>query len=111
MLFRFLDFFVRLFDLSFQFLYFRLFFVDLLLHLVNSNSGENRSFIVRDVMKTDLVTVSPQTSSLKALLLMREKNIGCLPVVKNKKLLGLITSQDFLTVSTKLFEERLREKL
>jgi CBS domain-containing protein len=39
---------------------------------------------------------------------MREKNIGCLPVCRNGKLAGIVTAHDFLTVSTKLFEERLK---
>jgi CBS domain-containing protein len=65
--------------------------------------------VVRDVMKKDLTTVAPETPTLEALGLMREKNIGCLPVVVDGKLNGLITAHDFLTVSTKLFEERLSE--
>ena len=64
--------------------------------------------IVRDVMKRNLFTITPETQTLEALMLMREKNIGCLPVIKNEKLVGLITAYDFLTVSAKLFEERLR---
>ena len=60
-------------------------------------------------MKTDLITISPETPTLEALNLMREKKIGCLPVVKDQKLVGLLTAHDFLTVSTKLFEERLKE--
>ena len=63
---------------------------------------------VRDVMKRHLFTITPETLTLVALMLMREKNIGCLPVIKNEKLVGLITAYDFLTVSAKLFEERLR---
>lgn len=63
--------------------------------------------VVGDVMKTDLITVVPETSTLKALELMREHRIGCLPVVKDNKLIGLVTAYDFLTVSAKLFEERL----
>ena len=62
---------------------------------------------VRDIMKTDLVTVAPETPTLDALQLMREKNIGCLPVVKSRRLVGLVTAYDFLTVSSKLLEERL----
>jgi len=65
--------------------------------------------IVRDVMKMNPITISPDTSSIEALNLMREKNIGCLPVVKAEKLVGLITAYDFLTVSDKLFEERLQD--
>jgi CBS domain-containing protein/gamma-glutamyl:cysteine ligase YbdK (ATP-grasp superfamily) len=63
--------------------------------------------IIRDVMKTDLITITPDTPTLAALTLMREHDIGCLPVVKDRRLVGLITSHDFLTVSVKLFEERL----
>ncbi|QQS31826.1 MAG: CBS domain-containing protein [Acidobacteriota bacterium] len=63
--------------------------------------------IVRDVMKTDLITIDPETPTLTALELMREKRIGCLPVVKDAKLIGLVTAYDFLTVSAKLFEEKL----
>lgn len=63
--------------------------------------------VVGDVMKTNLITVVPETPTLEALELMREHRIGCLPVVKNGKLIGLVTAYDFLTVSAKLFEERL----
>jgi CBS domain-containing protein/gamma-glutamylcysteine synthetase len=65
--------------------------------------------IVRDVMKTDLITISPETRTLDALELMREGRIGCLPVVKDDKLVGLVTAYDFLTVSAKLFEEKLQD--
>jgi CBS domain-containing protein/gamma-glutamylcysteine synthetase len=73
--------------------------------LGKTNGGDE--IIVRDVMKQNLTTVKPETPTLEALLLMREKNIGCLPVIKSDKLVGLITAHDFLTVSTKLFEEKL----
>ena len=63
---------------------------------------------VRDVMKREPITVSPETPTLEALLTMREKNIGCLPVVKDDRLVGMITAHDFLTVSARLLEERLR---
>lgn len=78
-----------------------------LLKLLTEHCGEE--IIVRDVMKTKLVTVSPETSSLEALKTMRDHDIGCLPVVHNNRLIGLITAFDFLTVSVKLFEERIRE--
>lgn len=80
---------------------------DLLKLFAVGRADEKTEVIVRDVMKTKPITITPQTPTLEALKLMREKNIGCLPVVKNKKLVGLITAYDFLTVSAKLFEERL----
>ena len=60
-------------------------------------------------MTENLVTITPETPTLDALTLMRDNNIGCLPVVKNERLVGLITAYDFLTVSSKLFEEKLMD--
>jgi CBS domain-containing protein len=80
---------------------------DLLALLALGKLHSSKHFVIRDVMKTDLVTVRPETPTLEALELMRERKIGCLPVIKEDKLVGLITAHDFLTVSAKLFEERL----
>lgn len=81
-----------------------------LIELVALNKlGKCGEITVRDIMKENLITISADTSALDALLLMREKEIGCLPIVNGKRLLGLITAYDFLTVSTKLFEERLMD--
>lgn len=77
-----------------------------LLELLVTSKAENET-VIRDVMKKDPITVKPETSSLEALLIMREKGIGCLPVIKGGKLVGMITAHDFLEVSTKLLEERL----
>jgi CBS domain-containing protein len=71
--------------------------------------SEGGSIVVSDVMKTDLTTVEPGTPTLDALRLMRERSIGALPVTVDGKLVGLLTAHDFLTVSSKLLEERLRE--
>jgi CBS domain-containing protein len=79
-----------------------------LLELIALGKISRGVIVVRDVMKTNLITVEPHTPTLKALEMMRDKRIGCLPVVKDNKLVGLITTYDFLTVSAKLFEEKLR---
>ena len=71
-------------------------------------AGE-KGVAVKDVMKTDLVTVGMDTPTVAALELMRDRGIGALPVVSDRKLVGLVTAHDFLTVSTKLFEERLKQ--
>ena len=81
---------------------------DLLAHFADSAKTEEKKS-ARDIMQTDLITIEPTTETLDALRIMREKNIGCLPVVAVGKLVGLLTTHDFLSVSTKLFEERLRE--
>lgn len=80
---------------------------DLIELLASGKFAMSEHVIVRDIMKTDLVTITPETSTLEALELMRKRNIGCLPVVKDERLVGIVTAYDFLTVSTKLFEEKL----
>ena len=82
---------------------------DLLEIVATDKTKQTGEIVVRDIMKTDLVTIAPETPTLEALNLMRDKNIGSLPIVKEGKLVGLITAHDFLTVSAKLLEERLKE--
>lgn len=84
-----------------------------LLRLFTRESSRDRArepLIVRDIMKTNLLTITPETETLDALYMMRNENIGCLPVCKDGKLIGIITAHDFLTVSTRLLEERLKEE-
>jgi CBS domain-containing protein len=78
-----------------------------LLELVACGTQDPKKIAIGDIMKTALITIDPETPTLTALNLMREKGIGCLPVVRNKRLIGLVTSYDFLTVSAKLLEEKL----
>jgi CBS domain-containing protein len=79
-----------------------------LLELIVLGKADGRCAIpVREVMKCDLITITPETSALEALFIMRDKGIGCLPVVNGKMLVGLVTAYDYLTVSAKLFERML----
>jgi CBS domain-containing protein/gamma-glutamylcysteine synthetase len=63
--------------------------------------------MVREIMKPDPVTVTPQTPTLDAIALMRNCQVGCLPVVDNGFLVGILTAHDFLKISSQLFEEQL----
>lgn len=52
---------------------------------------------VREIMHTDVATVSEDTELTKAAELLQEHKWGCLPVVDNdKKLVGIVTDADFL---------------
>ena len=62
---------------------------------------------VREIMKTDPVKVSSTTSTLEAMDLMRRNKVGCLPVVDDGQLVGIVTSYDFLDASARLFKEQL----
>jgi CBS domain-containing protein len=64
---------------------------------------------VRSIMKTAPVTVTPDTPTLKAIEIMRQRRVGCLPIVDSAhRLVGIVTAQDFLEISGRLFEEHLR---
>lgn len=62
---------------------------------------------VREIMKADPVTVSSTTPTLEALEVMRSNKVGCLPVVDDGQLVGILTSYDFLDASARLFKAQL----
>lgn len=64
---------------------------------------------VANIMKTELVTVTPDTPTLQAIRKMRESRVGCLPVVQGNRLVGILTEHDFLEVAGTLLEQRLEE--
>jgi CBS domain-containing membrane protein len=51
---------------------------------------------VKEVMSEPPITVSPEVRVTKAARLMMEKKIGCLPVVEEETLVGLVTETDLL---------------
>ncbi|HEY6659927.1 MAG TPA: CBS domain-containing protein [Pyrinomonadaceae bacterium] len=79
----------------------------LLRMMINSASGNSKLTTVREIMVEDPVTVSPSTSSLEAMEIMRKNRVGCLPVVEGNQLVGIITSYDFLEATAKLFQQHL----
>jgi CBS domain-containing protein len=53
---------------------------------------------VKDVMTTDVVTTGPETSLIEAAGILTERKIGCLPVVENGRLVGILTEGDFVAL-------------
>ena len=51
---------------------------------------------IRDVMTRDPITITSDSTIGKALVLMRENGISRLPVIKNDKLVGLVTIRDII---------------
>ena len=56
------------------------------------------SLAVKDVMATAVVTVRPDASLVYAARLLTERKIGCLPVVENGRLVGILTEGDFVAL-------------
>ena len=61
-----------------------------------SKSALLKSVLIKDVMKKKVVTVKPDTPIKDAAHLMKEKKIGCVPVVNEGALVGLVTTTDIL---------------
>jgi acetoin utilization protein AcuB len=57
---------------------------------------------VKGVMSKEMLTVSPDVPIDEAALMMRENRIGGLPVVKDGKLVGVITETDIFTAFLEL---------
>jgi CBS domain-containing protein len=55
-----------------------------------------KTVAVKKIMVKKVITVSPDADIKDAGRIMLEKKIGCLPVVENDKLVGLITETDIL---------------
>jgi CBS domain-containing protein/gamma-glutamylcysteine synthetase len=64
---------------------------------------------VSEIMRKDPITVSPDASTLEAIGLMIHHGVGCLPVVKDDQLAGIITERDLMNVAAELLREQLKE--
>ena len=58
-----------------------------------------------DIMVRDVATVDRRASLRQAALFLERHRIGCLPVVTNGKLQGIITDTDFVAVAINLLEQ------
>jgi predicted transcriptional regulator len=83
----------------------------ILMRYFNERSRFNgkEAIVVKDIMLHDPTTIAPDATILEAMYLMRDKKLGCLPVVKNGELIGLITEMDFLRISGRLIERLEKE--
>jgi len=54
------------------------------------------TLFVKDVMATDVLTTTPDTPLAEAARVLMEHKIGCLPVIKDGSLVGILTEGDFV---------------
>jgi len=55
-----------------------------------------KAVVVKEVMVNVVITISPEASIEEGGKVMLEKKIGCLPVIQEGNLIGLITETDIL---------------
>ncbi len=57
---------------------------------------------VQNIMRRGIISISPESHASDAASLMADNKIGALPVVKNGKLVGIVSATDILRVFSKL---------
>jgi CBS domain-containing protein len=75
----------------------------------NRNLKNQQEEVIKDIMIKEPITISPSATILDAISIMRDNRIGCLPVVQENELVGVITEMDFVRISSRLIE-RLESK-
>ncbi len=64
-----------------------------------------KAILVEDMMVTDIATVDENASLRQAALFLEKHRIGCLPVVTDGELHGIVTDTDFVAVAINLLEQ------
>ncbi len=59
---------------------------------------------ISDIMIKRIITIDPDKDIYDALVIMRDKNIRQLPVMHDKRLVGLLTLKDILKIEPQLFD-------
>ena len=81
-----------------------MFSLDDLVKALRERKGDNRTVMIGEIMQRDVPTLTPETSTIDAIKLLRESELSGLPVVRDGKLVGILTESDFLTVAQRLLE-------
>jgi CBS domain-containing protein len=84
-------------------------FVVLRLYTRGEMGRGSQSVAVSDIMKREVYTVAPDAPTGEAIALMRKHQIGCLPVVLDGRLVGVVTERDYMAIAGELLEQKLRE--
>jgi CBS domain-containing protein len=73
--------------------------------LTKTSKEKKQTSRIKDFMIKDPISVSPDCSIADALKAMLEHDAGCLTVIKDKRLVGMVTETHFVKVSAKLIHE------
>jgi len=57
-----------------------------------------KTLLVKEVMSSEVITTTPDVPLVEAARVLMERKIGCLPVVKGGRLVGIVTEADFVAM-------------
>ncbi|MEM6768772.1 MAG: CBS domain-containing protein [Bacteroidota bacterium] len=66
--------------------------------------SDTEALTVGDIMHKAPITISPNQTVVEAVELMEKHKIGCLPVLSQGELVGMITEQNFLRLTNRLIK-------
>jgi len=83
-----------------------------LLHyfLTKYRNRQKHDLDIEHIMVKNLQTVAPHDTVEQAMEVMETNMIGCLPVVHNRRLVGILTESNFLNVSSSLMKHWARQR-
>ncbi len=74
-----------------------------------SKDPDHSNVSVSDIMDREVVTVSPETSSVEAIEIMHNSDLSSLPVIENTKLVGIVTEYDFTRIAYEFLKDKLKK--
>jgi CBS domain-containing protein len=72
--------------------------------LVNRSGGEP-SVSAAHLMRRNPISVTPDTTTLDAIELMRNHRVGCLPVLQDGHIVAILSEEDFIGIVGKIIEQ------
>ncbi len=69
-----------------------------------SQNVSGKKKCVGDIMITEPICIQPEATIYEALNVLKKNKIGCLPVVKNDKLVGVVSENNFLNITDSLLK-------
>ncbi|MAH47601.1 hypothetical protein CMI37_17400 [Candidatus Pacearchaeota archaeon] len=76
---------------------------DIVWAVVKKSKKDLANIFAKDLMKRKVVTIKPSADITEALKKIRKKKTRRLPVVENKKVIGMLTTKDIFKISPDLF--------
>lgn len=75
----------------------------------NAMKGQSEPVAVGEIMQRQPLVIAPDTPTLDAIALMRREQVDCLLVVKEGRLIGILTERDFIHVAARLLRQRAKD--
>lgn len=75
-----------------------------ILQKIPSDQSYTLSTPLSEIMHINIMTVEPRAGLKESAIYMQKHKVGCLPVVSDKELVGIITDSDFVAIAINLLE-------